>query len=182
MKRRELEHVIRAAADLVDDEEVVVLGSQAILGQYPEAPAELRVSMEADLYPKNHPERWDLIDGSIGEGSPFHQVFGYYAQGVGEETAVVPSGWKHRLVRVCNENTRQVVGWCLEAHDLVLSKYVAGREKDFVFNRAAIRAGLVDHHELLHRIEQLPVDATIKEIVRSRVLADTRIKGPPAKI
>ncbi len=28
--------------------------------------------MEADVYPKNHPERSDLIDGSIGELSPFH--------------------------------------------------------------------------------------------------------------
>lgn len=174
MKRRELEHVIRAAADLVDDDEIVVIGSQAILGPYPEAPSELRVSMEADLYPKNRPERWDLIDGSIGEGSPFHQTFGYYAQGVGEGTAVVPAGWKERLVRVCNENTRQVVGWCLEAHDLVLSKYIAGREKDFFFNRAAIHAGLIDADEILRRIEQLPVDATMKEIVRSRVLADIR--------
>jgi hypothetical protein len=70
MNRRELEHVIRAAADLADDDEIIVIGSQAILGQYPEAPAELRVSMEADVYPKNRPERWDLIDGTIGEGSP----------------------------------------------------------------------------------------------------------------
>ena len=29
----------------------------------------------------------DKIDGAIGEGSQFHQTYGYYAQGVGPETA-----------------------------------------------------------------------------------------------
>jgi hypothetical protein len=68
MKRRDLEHVIRTAADIADDDEIVVIGSQAILGQHPDAPAELCVSTEADVYPKNRPERAELIDGSIGEG------------------------------------------------------------------------------------------------------------------
>lgn len=35
MRRRDLEHIIRAAADIADDDEIVVLGSQAILGQFP---------------------------------------------------------------------------------------------------------------------------------------------------
>ena len=87
MRRRDLEHIIRAAADIADDDEIIIIGSQAILGQYPDAPAELCVSV-ADVYPKNKPERADLIDGSIGEGSPFHDAYGYYAQGVGETTAV----------------------------------------------------------------------------------------------
>jgi hypothetical protein len=55
MRRRDLEHFVRAAADIVDDDEIVVIGSQAILGQCPDAPTELRVSMEADFYPKNRP-------------------------------------------------------------------------------------------------------------------------------
>src|SRR5216684_3451019 len=87
MTRAQLEHVIRAAADIADAEDIVVIGSQAILGQFPDAPASMRVSAEADLYPLHHPERADLIDGSIGELSPFHETFGYYAQGVAEETA-----------------------------------------------------------------------------------------------
>lgn len=94
MRRRDLEHVIRAAADIADDDEIVVIGSQALLGQYPDAPAELCVSTEADVYPRNRPERADLIDGSIGEGSPFHSTYGYYAQGVGVETATLPADWQ----------------------------------------------------------------------------------------
>jgi hypothetical protein len=75
MRRRDLEHLIRAAADIADDDEIIVIGSQAILGQYPDAPADLCVSSEADVYPKNKPDRTDLIDGSIGEGSPFHATY-----------------------------------------------------------------------------------------------------------
>lgn len=66
MKREQLEHLIRAAADIADDDELIIIGSQAILGQFADAPEELLVSDEADIYPKNRPERWELIDGSIG--------------------------------------------------------------------------------------------------------------------
>jgi hypothetical protein len=42
----------------------------------------------------------------IGELSPFHETFGYYAHGVAEETALLPQGWKDRLVAVQNANPR----------------------------------------------------------------------------
>jgi hypothetical protein len=106
MTRAQLEHVIRAAATIADDDEIVVLGSQAVLGQFPDAPAELLVSDEADVYPKNRVERSDLVDGSIGELSPFHDMYGYYAQGVGPETATLPSGWQDRLVIVESSHAR----------------------------------------------------------------------------
>ncbi len=61
MTREQLEHVIRAAAAITGDGEIVVIGSTSILGQFPNAPAELLVSAEADLYPRHHPERTDLI-------------------------------------------------------------------------------------------------------------------------
>jgi len=77
MKRADLEHLIRAAATIADDMDIIVLGSQSILARYPDAPAELLVSDEADLYPKHRVERADLVDGSIGEGSMFHETFGY---------------------------------------------------------------------------------------------------------
>ncbi|MGH7436579.1 MAG: DUF6036 family nucleotidyltransferase [Polyangiaceae bacterium] len=174
MKRRELEHVFRTASDIADDEEIVVIGSQAILGQYPDAPEELCVSTEADLYPKNRPERSDLIDGSIGEGSPFHSTYGHYAQGVGVETATLPDGWQERLVPVRNANTRGATGLCLEAHDLVLSKYVAAREKDRRFAKAALAAGLVRVDTLRDRLEAMPIDAVAKERIRTMIAVDAR--------
>ena len=93
MKREELEHVLRASAAITTDQSFVVIGSQAVLLPYPDAPAELLLSNEVDLYPALHPERADLIDGAIGQLSMFHDTFGYHADGVGPETAMLPADW-----------------------------------------------------------------------------------------
>ncbi len=172
MNRRQLEHIIRAAADIADDDEIIVIGSQSVLGQFPEAPAELLVSNEADVFPKNRPERWDVIDGSIGEGSPFHETFGYYAQGVEEGTAVLPAGWRDRLVTIRNANTRGAAGLCLDIHDLAIAKYVANREKDHDFLSAAANHGLLDRDTLLARLSLTRLDDAVREMVTASIRAD----------
>ena len=174
MKRADLEHIIRASADIADDDEIIIVGSQAILGQFPHAPSELLVSVEADVYPRNHVERWELIDGSIGELSPFHRTFGYYAQGVQPGTAILPAGWEDRLVAIANSNTRGAKGLCIEIHDLAISKYVAGREKDGVFLNVAIEHGLLNQATLLERLATTPIDEHRRDLSRARVLADFR--------
>ena len=110
MTRLNLEHIIEAAGTIADDSDIVVIGSQALPGQFPHADPALLVSMEAEVYPRNRPERSDLIDGSIGEGSPFEREFGYYAHGVDRSTAVLPRGWEDRLILVSGPNTRLVRG------------------------------------------------------------------------
>ena len=45
MQRSELEHLIRASGEIAQDDEIIIIGSQAILGQYPDAPARLLVSI-----------------------------------------------------------------------------------------------------------------------------------------
>lgn len=169
MNRRQLEHIIGSAATIAEDDDIVVIGSQAILGQFPDAPAELLVSVEADVYPMRYPERADLVDGSIGELSPFHETFGYYAQGVGEETAVLPEGWKERLVPVRSPRTRGATGWCLEVHDLVISKAFAGRDKDRRFIEDAARHGLVDVEVLVERLAQTTRQPELHDTVRTRL-------------
>ena len=106
MQRHELEHLIRAAGAITGACEIVVIGSQAILGARPDAPTFLLRSSEADLFTLRDPKDADLIDGSIGEGSPFHETFGYYAHGVGPETAILPAGWTDRLVPFASAATR----------------------------------------------------------------------------
>jgi hypothetical protein len=178
MTRQQLEHLIRAAATIADDDELIIVGSQSILGAYPAAPPELLVSVEADVYPKNHPERADLIDGTIGELSPFHETYGYYAQGVGPETAVLPAGWEARLVPIQNENTRGAKGLCLEPNDLVLSKYVAGREKDLLFTRVAAQQGLVQLVQLKQRLPTMPLTAAQRDLVEARISRDHAAVSP----
>jgi hypothetical protein len=172
MKRSELEHLIRAAGSIANDTQIVVIGSQAILGQFPDAPPALLVSAEADLFPLHRPELADLIDGSIGEGSHFHQLFGYYAQGVGERTAVLPKGWRERLVRIENANTRGVAGLCLEVHDLAVAKHVAGREKDLKFTCELARHGMTESKTLLARLKDTEVAAEVRKIIEARIRRD----------
>lgn len=169
MTREQLEHLIRAASVIADDPEIVVIGSQAILGQFPHAPAPMRVSMEADLFPLNHPERSDLIEGSIGELSPFHDTFGYYAEAVGEKTAILPQGWKDRLVVIQNENTRGARGLCLEVHDLLVAKAIAGREKDLEFLSEAAKHQMADVETLLERLDTVIADPEVLKHARVRV-------------
>jgi hypothetical protein len=165
VRRVELEHILRAAAQVAGDPDIVIVGSQAILGQFPDAPASMLVSREADIFPRNHPERAVEIDGALGDGSMFDATFGYYAHAVGPETAKAPAGWQDRLVPVTTPATGGATGWCLEAHDLVLSKCAAGRERDWQFARDAIEHGLVETDELRRRIVALPLAREHRELV-----------------
>jgi hypothetical protein len=169
MTRPELEHIIRAAGAIADDGDIVVIGSQALLGQFPDAPAEFLRSMEADVYPRSWPERSDLVEGGIGEGSPFAREFGYYAHGIGPETAILPAGWDERLIRVENENTRRVRGWCLEVHDLAVAKLAAGREKDLEFVAGLVRLRMADRETLLGRLESTSLTEEQREVARARI-------------
>jgi hypothetical protein len=120
--RSELEHAIRAACDVADDSEVWVFGSQSILGQFPNAPQALRQSAEADIAPRNHPERVDRIDGAIGELSQFHRTHRFYVHGLAIELASLQSDWQSRTVPVPGRGARDSTGYCLEGYDLAASK------------------------------------------------------------
>jgi len=174
MRREQLEHVIRAAAGITGQSEFVVIGSQAILGQFPEAPEELLVSMEVDVFCPSSAAATELVDGTIGELSPFQQTFGYYAHGVSPETAVLPDGWQNRLVRLANPNTGNGVGLCLEVHDLLVSKLVAGREKDLVFVGMALRHRLADSALVRERINHTPLSNERLELCQQRLLRALR--------
>ena len=169
MTRLNLEHIIRAAGTIADDPDIIVVGSQSVLGQFPDARSELLVSVEADVYPKNRPDRSDLIDGSIGEGSPFQTAFGYYAHGVDSSTSILPTGWEERLILVSGENTRHIRGWCLEVHDLAIAKLVAGRPKDLDFLRHLIDGGYVDAATLWSRLTGLVLDEKPGAIIHGRL-------------
>ncbi len=157
MTRAELEHAIRAACDVAQDDEVYVFGSQAILGQYPDAPEALRQSAEADIAPKNRPEMADAIDMFLGELSQFHETHGFYVHGLGIEAARLPDGWEQRAIIVQNQNTRHNKGICVEGHDLAASKLVAFRDKDKDFVRVLLSERLIRKKRLVAALNGLPI-------------------------
>lgn len=159
MKRADLEHLIRAASAITKQRDLVIIGSQAILGSIPNAPTtapELCRSLEADMYPLSRPDLADLIEGAIGAQSDFDATFGYYADGVGPETAILPDGWEDRLVEIESPATGGGRGLCLERHDLAISKLSAGREKDFDFVEAMLRHDLTNASVLRERLSATP--------------------------
>lgn len=172
MKREQFEHAIRAAGAVLGASEVLVIGSQALHASIAgELPVEASRSVEVDVAAmRDDPDgrKADLIDGSIGEASIFHSTFGYYAQGVVESTAQLPAGWRDRLVRFETPATAGVVAWCLEPHDLWVSKAIAGRPKDLDFCRALVERGLVHGRQLRQRLDLV---AELDDRVRGAVLA-----------
>ncbi|MDA0169195.1 hypothetical protein OJ998_08875 [Solirubrobacter taibaiensis] len=175
MRRSDFEHVIAAAANVIGEDDFVVIGSQAILGAVAEPPEDLLQSMEADIYPRHRSDLSDRIDGALGDGSPFEEQFGYFAHAVGPETAKAPVGWEERLIRMDIPprvtSDRKPVAWCLEPHDLVLAKLVRGSERDWDYAKSAIRASIVDIRVLLLRTSSLPVVAEQQMLIAANLRA-----------
>jgi len=173
VQRAQLEHLIRAAGAVTGSRRFIVIGSQAILGEHPfDAPPEALRSREADLIPIDAPDLADLVTGTLGELSAFDEAYGYHADGVDLSTATLPDGWRERLVPIDNPNTNGYVGLCLEVHDLVVSKYVAGREKDREFCRAVVRAGFLDRAILADRFAHTELNPERRKHIEALIKAD----------
>lgn len=170
MRRNQLEHAIRAACQITGATEVIVVGSQAILGTYPEyeLPTLATRSLEIDILPITDDnnvtiELADLIVAIAGELSPFQQTHGFSIDGVDLTTSALPDGWRTRLVKVQNENTAhpsgqpQYIGWCLDKEDLCVAKLCAFRDKDRNFVDALIDAHLVEPAVIDDRLVTVPV-------------------------
>lgn len=173
MTRDEVEHILRAAGAITGHAEWVIIGSQAILGAVPDAPREMTVSEELDIYAPADERASDLIDGTIGERSPFHETFGYYAHGVGAETATLPARWRDRAVIIRTEATGGVTGICPQPSDLAISKLAAWREKDQEFVSALLRHGITSREEIESRLAEVDeaIAARIRPRLRSALLA-----------
>lgn len=178
MKRSDLEHVIRAAADISGSTDIVIIGSQAILGAYPNPPAECVRSVEADGFPLSAPEKSLEIDSIIGELSDFHSTHGYYFHGVGPETAKLPIGWESRLVTLANSNTLPGRGFCIEIHDLAAAKLAAYREKDLEYVKVLLDRRYIFRTTLIERVMTLPVDKPRQTLILEWIEAATKVAEP----
>lgn len=161
MTRAQLEHAIRAIADIAQIDSVVVVGSQAILGTQPEAPPFLRRSIELDVIPGGSPERADQVEGALGELSQFHSTHGFYVQVLDEDAVKLPAGWRSRLFEVRNDGTRGAAGYCLDPSDLAASKLAAFRPKDLDFVRVMLEHRIISAEILERRLRELPRDAPV---------------------
>ena len=143
----DLDRAVRSIAWHFEADTVIIIGSQSILLDHPRAPVILRASVEIDAYPGNaaqwedrHPGKLasEEINALFGIGSRFHAAFGFYIDGVDENTAKFPPGWRAGAAEnnVEDDGHRiHVIAPCLE--DLIVSKLHRLNPKDKVFIEAS---------------------------------------------
>lgn len=171
MKKLQVDHVLRAAGRITGETQFVIVGSQSLHGKYPDLADDILMSAEVDLFAKRNPGRTDLLN-VIGQDSPFHENFGYYADPVDVATATLPAGWQGRLVNLPPGDTEGVNGLCLEPHDLAIAKYVASREKDRVFTAELARRDIISRERLFELLELTPIDDLARDRVRASITRD----------
>ena len=139
MTLEQFDHICRAAAAVAGVKKVYVFGANAVLPWLQEErhPIPLpNVTPSRELEVSVGDDRLDtLIDGANGELSAFDETFSVYAHGVGLASFHAPMHWQHRA-RVRQEPTSGVEIIVPHPHDLIFSKLVAGRPKDFEFATA----------------------------------------------
>ena len=171
MKKREVDHVLRAAGRITGEKQFIIIGSQSLHGKFPDLPDDLVKSFEVDLMASKHVDRTEWLN-VIGLYSPFHDSFGYYADPVDRNTATLPKGWKSRLVNLPDGDTEGVRGLCLDPHDLAIAKYVARREKDIVFTHELAKRGIVSRDRLLTLLDQTPVSEEARGRIHTHIDKD----------
>lgn len=175
MRREQLAHILRAASRITLRDDILVIGSQSILGTYAEGalPDEATVSEEADLVFLRATDRTpsDQVNVMIGELSDFHATHGVYAEGVERGVAILPLGWRRRAVTWHREDSRPASPRFLERHDLAASKLARGEEKDLRFVGALVDAGLLDPATVVERVERLEAPSAIVAAARARAVA-----------
>lgn len=174
MNLKALNHVLRAAQNLLPEKlPFLIVGSQAILAHLDPTNFSsdvLFVSDEVDVVAMGIADKderdkiSDMLSGTIGEHSLFHQTFGYYIDGVGMETAVLAPGWEARLVKVSGVESD---AYALSFADLAFSKLMAGRQKDLAF----VKDMCATRHPQLERVmawlQEMPI-GPVTELARKR--------------
>jgi hypothetical protein len=171
MQRHQLQHVILEIGRRFDLRDFHIVGSAAILAALPDPPAgSLTATRDVDVIPPGDDGQLaDRISFVLGEASDFDIEHGYYAQGVSLRTpAFAPADWQARALPV---RVAEYTGWCMEPHDLVLSKLGAGRDRDLEFARDAATLGLVRRDELLARLESVTCTDDHRRQITARVHA-----------
>lgn len=165
----DLERAARAVAHELDVDEVVVIGSQALLVHHGDILTALRFSREIDAYPSHalDPDRFDFterashtINALFGEGSIFHRTHQFFIDGVSSRTASLPPDWRKRAAsrRVEVGPGRTVTIIAPAVADIATSKLARGEEKDVVFVSLCMATGLVRNAQIAASIRAALTD------------------------
>lgn len=141
MDRSSIQRLLEAAHTLTHHRDYVIIGSLSVLGVESQAPDEMLMSIDVDLYPRDDPDRAGEIAAAFGLGSEFEQSTGIYADAVSPNLPTLPDGWQDRLLRV--PFASGVTAWFLDPNDAAVSKYARGETRDREWIRAGLAAGIL---------------------------------------
>jgi hypothetical protein len=173
----DLQRVVRALAREFSTDTVFIIGSQAILMSWPDAPGTMRGSPEIDAYPANA-RMWEIAEGNKGDGIPreasehidglfgsssqFHRTHGFFIDGTDENTAKLPKGWNSRaIVRRLDVDGRMVNAVAPAPEDLIVSKLARLDDKDKAFVEAYQSARPLDTALIEERIATTDLDPAV---------------------
>ncbi|MDR1856657.1 MAG: hypothetical protein LBR22_05800 [Desulfovibrio sp.] len=168
-------HVIGAASGITGYRNLLILGPQAILGTFLDKDYNFSFydsnGLEIAPIPENDVLS-DLISKTIGKSSPFHDIFGYYANGCETETYIFPEEWDNRVVRKVIDGDISLVFPSTE--DLAISIYCADREEDAEFLDKLWDDDIIDI-DILYKLLQNLADERLGdrlERVKARIMKD----------
>src|SRR5260221_11781519 len=121
MKKQQVDHVLRAAGRITGETQFVIIGSQSLHGKFPDIADDIVRSVEVDLIAKRNSDRTEWLN-AIGQDSPFHQSFGYYADPVDDTSAVLPKSREGTPVKVPPGAARGGRGLCVGPQDPGVAK------------------------------------------------------------
>lgn len=153
MLRSDLIKLINDFREASGDDPPVIVGSQSFYAFTDTIPEIARKSVECDfmLSSSNFSKR-PQIDLSLGILSRYREENGFFADALGLASVTLPEGWQDRLVPY-RDDSGNVVALCADRHDVAVSKFIAGREKDLEFLTSAIASSLIDCPSLLERLK-----------------------------
>ena len=179
MTKAEFEALLKRAGRIAKERDFFLIGSQSLRGTCPAIPRDFPKTIEADLYPRRHPQAWSLLRAELGNQSRFFRQRGYYLDCVDPGLATLPEGWMERLIPFRTPRTGGVTAWCLDPNDLFASKLSAARSKDRPFLCAMLRHKLIRPNIVKLRIETLPVSPSYRlELAETldKLVSETRQK------
>jgi hypothetical protein len=157
--------LLRRAAQVTGRTEFVIIGSQAIHGEYPDPRIQaVELSQDMDVYStsKLSPPLYEELLIQLGQDSDYHQETNTYLEPVSETLARFPEGWQDRAHRLhvgsveVNGKESEVTAIFPEIHDLTVSKLAIFRDKDRAFLHGVVDEGLVDQDTLRDRYRTAP--------------------------
>lgn len=172
LARANLDHILRSARTVTGLDRFVLIGSAAILAWETLVPPQMLMTREADLfaYEADDPDRVaDELDGAIGQGSAFDATFGYYCDGVGEQTAIMPVDWQARSKEYSTPATEGAIAVVPSPDDIAIAKLCAWRDKDKAWLAVAAGHRIIDLDAMHRLLSRLPARAPAPEELQRRM-------------